>query len=225
MFFIRNQNIIKNMEKTSNNEEDYKEYCKVCNFGDCCLNYQITDCCENNICESCLQKMTNYICPICSVRFAYNFICTSHLPLFNTDTLFGKYRRKDVKITIIITDDLETSQHMEKNDLFYHHWSKYTLTVKKSLFIDTCQLLAGYWEKHYPIDYIKYIEYLLEKNKHTDFNISTHDIIPDIPYRTNDKNESNLIPNKIFIYSEIFALMFERTDESESIIIDKIIEP
>ena len=35
----------------------------------------------------------------------------------------------------------------------------------------------------------------------------------------------NLMPNKIFIYNNDFAFMFERTDESESIFIDKVIEP
>ena len=192
-------------------EEESEVYCKVCNANDNYLDYDIPSCCENIICTSCLNNITKNICPICSKRLKYHFIVFNNLPIFNTSLIHGNNRKQYTNITAIITDNLEYSLEKRKNDFFYRHWFQWALSIKKYDFIDACEELAGYWETSYSTNEIVDIVNKLKKD-------DTEDTVE-------FEGKFNLMPNKIFIYNNDFAFMFERTDESESIFIDKVIEP
>jgi hypothetical protein len=191
-------------------EEESDVYCKICNDDDYYLDYDITSCCENIICTSCISNITKYICPICSQRLTYNFIAVNNLPIFNPSLIHGNNRKQYTNITAIITDDLEYSREMKKIKFLYRHWYQWSLSIKKFDFISACEELAGYWETNYSTSDIVDITTKLKKDENDD--------------ALETESEFNIMPNKIFIYNNHFAFMFERTDESESIFIDKVIE-
>ena len=112
---------------------------------------------------------------------------------------------------IVTTDDLEESLEKRKNNCFYRHWFQWALKIKKYDFINVCEELAGFWETSYSTNDIEDIVSKLKKD--------------DSENSLEFSDKFNFMPNKIFIYNDNFAFMFERTDESESIFIDKVIEP
>ena len=50
-------------------EEENHARCVICDDNDYWLEYEVTNCCKNIICISCLKKLDKYICPVCAKPF------------------------------------------------------------------------------------------------------------------------------------------------------------
>ena len=200
-------------------EEENHARCIICDDNDYWLEYEVTNCCQNIICISCLKKLDKYICPVCAKPFTYDFITLNSLPIFNKSLVYGNDRKQNTKITIITTEDFDESLRLKKRDsIFYRHWYQWSLSVNKHYLINVlCEELAGYWEKDYSTNEIKDIVEKLKK----DDTMGELQILDD----EDIKGKFNLMPDKLFIYNEHFAFMFGDKDITEHIIIDKIIEP
>tara|TARA_Y100001970_G_scaffold243520_1_gene308873 strand:- start:1202 stop:1834 length:633 start_codon:yes stop_codon:yes gene_type:complete len=205
------------MEEESEEESGY--CCKICNDDDFGFDYDVPKCCKNIICTSCLSNITKNRCPICNKPLEYYFITSNNLPIFNKSLIDGNNRKLHTEINIILTDDFEDSIKNKKEKYNYKHWYEWhSLILKKYDLSDICEKIAGYWEKSYYST--NEIEDIKSKLKKDDTEYFQHVIEPE--------NEYNLMPNKIFIYNNDFAFMFERTygsNESDDIIHNEIIYP
>lgn len=139
-------------------------------------------------------------------------------PNFHESLNLKKNRKSQIKFNIICTHDFEESIQNRKNSFSYKHWDDWnSFILNKYDLLNICEKMTEYWEKTYSTNEIEDILYKLTKNDTKHFE----DVIE-------SECKYNLMPNKIFIYNNDFALMFDRkygTDESDDIIHNEIIYP
>ena len=143
----------------------------------------------------------------------------NNIPIFNESVILINNRKRNIKINIICTHDFEYSVKSRKDSFNYRHlddWNSFILN--KYEFLNICEKIAGYWEKTYST--INEIEDILCKLKKDDTEYF-EDVVE-------SEGKYNIMPNKIFIYNNDFAFLFERTygpGESDDIIHNEIIYP
>lgn len=155
-----------------------------------------------------MEEETEICCNVCN-----------NIPIINENLIFRNNRKTKINFNIICTHDFEESIKNKKNSFSYKHWDDWnSFILNKYEFLNICKKMARYWEKtYYTINEIEDILCKLKKNDTKCFE----DVVE-------SDGKYNIMPNKIFIYNNDFALMFDRkygTDESDDIIHNEIIYP
>ena len=176
-------------------DDDDKTCCRACDTKETYLDFEVTECCEHIICRDCLTTMQTRECPVCKTRFSW-FFMSMYMNMFDATILYGNNRQAQINFNAIITTD-----ERDDLDLPIGHNSFSKKNIRKDDLHRACTKKLGYfWECVY----------------------DPHDI-ENIIIKLKDNKEKTML-NKIFIYGPTYAIMFERTDESESLFYEYIVE-
>ncbi len=186
-------------------EDDDKIWCKACNAevgmaedeDTFYIEFEVAEC-DHIICRRCLTTMKTRECPACETRFPWLFM-SMYMNMFDNTILYGNNRQAQIDFNAIITTDDDDERDWCGNFTGHDSFSK--KKIRKDRLDRACTEKLGYfWECVY----------------------DPHDI-ENIIIKLKDNKEKTM-PNKIFIYGSTYAIMFERTDESESLFYEYIVE-
>ena len=184
-------------------DDDDKIWCQACNAEvgmteDGYIAFEVAEC-SHLICHDCLTTMKTRECPGCETRFPWSFM-SMYMNMFDATILYGNNRQAQINFNAIITTDKR-----DDLDLPIGHNSFSKVNIRKDDLHRACTERLGYfWECVYDPHDIENIIIKLKDDKE------------------NDKEKTML--NKIFIYGPTYAIMFERTYESESLFYEYIVE-
>ena len=179
-------------------DDDDKTCCRACDTKETYLDFEVTECCEHIICRDCLTTMQTRECPACETRFPWSFM-RMYMNMFDETILYGNNRQAQIDFNAIITTDDDDERDWLGNFTGHDSFSKKNIR-KDDLHMACTEKLGYFWECVY----------------------DPHDI-ENIIIKLKDNKEKTM-PNKIFIYGPTYAIMFERTDESESLFYEYIVE-